>query len=148
MSVQLASIQSKRELHEAQEGRGQFVVASRHATTMLDAIDKSFDYVAELVPFAVMSANATIVARRDDRFGTVGASLPAQWITIVPLVADHALRFEAFQKDARAGYVVPLSYAQMQLGRLALAVDRNVDFGAETATGRSRGRNPCRDPVG
>jgi hypothetical protein len=48
-------------------------------------------------------------------------------VAVVPLVSDHEPRLESFQHDFRAGYVVPLPFRQMQLDRLALAADCDVD---------------------
>jgi uncharacterized protein len=50
----------------------------------------------------------------------------------------NILADSAIQQDFRAGYVVPLPFRQMQLDRLALAADCDVDFRAETTTGPSR----------
>ena len=125
-------------MDEAQESHGQLVVTSRHAATVLDSVDEAFDYVAELIPLAIVPADAMSAARWNHGLGTDGANLVAQWVTIVSLIADHVPRFEVFQQDLGAGYVMPLPFRQMQLGRLAPAVDRDVDLSAETAAGTSK----------
>jgi hypothetical protein len=117
---------------------------------MLESVDESFDHVAELIPFAIVTARSTIATRWDDRLSAARANLLAQRIAIVPLVGYHVLGFEAFQQDFGAGHVMAFPFGQMQLDRLALAINRDVDFRAEPPTDRGRGTEsppptePCR----
>jgi hypothetical protein len=123
------------ELNETQEGRCQFLVASCDTAAMLEPVYESFDYVAELVPLAVIAASAAVATRRDDRLGACSADVLPQRIAVISLVGNHMLGFEAFQQYVGARDVMAFPFGQMQLNRLALAVDRDVDLGAETPTG-------------
>jgi hypothetical protein len=105
---------------------------------MLEFVDEPLDHVAELVPFAIMTANVDIATRWDDRLSAGRANLLAQRIAVLFLVGDDVLRCEAFQQDLGAGNVLAFPFGQMQLGRLALAVNRDVDFGAEASAGMSQ----------
>ena len=96
---------------------------------MLQSVDESFDHVAELVPLAIVTACATIAARWDDRLSASRSNLSAQRIAVVSLVGNHVFGFEDFQQDFSTGHVVAFSFGQVQLDRLALASDRDVDLG-------------------
>lgn len=87
---------------------------------------------------AIVSASTTSTSRRNHGFGAKGADLFAQWVAVVSFVADHEFGLESFQQDFAAGHVVPLPFRQMELGRLAPVINRDMDFGAEAATGTSQ----------
>jgi hypothetical protein len=101
---------------------------------MLEAVDESFDYVAELVSLAIVTASATIATRWYDRLSADRANLLAQWIAVISLVGNHVRRFEAFQQDLGASHIVAFPFSQMQFDRPAIAINRDVDFGAEAPT--------------
>jgi hypothetical protein len=101
---------------------------------MLKSVGESFDHIAEFVPLTVVAASAAIAARWDDRLGACRANLFAQRIAVISLVGNHMLGFEAFQQDFGTGHIVALPFGRMQLDRLALAIDRDVDFSTEAPT--------------
>jgi hypothetical protein len=123
---------------KTQEGCSQFVVSSRYASAMLESVDEPFDDVAELVPLAIVTARAAVAARWDDRLGAGRANRFTQRIAVVPLVGNHVLGFDAFQQDSRASHVVAFPFGQMQLHRLEVVTDRDVDLGTEAPTGTSQ----------
>ena len=94
---------------------------------MLESVDDSFQHIAELVPLAIVTASATIATRWDYRLSAGRSNLLAERIAIVPLVSNHVLGFEAFQQDLSAGHIVAFPFGQMEFGRLALVIDRDVD---------------------
>ena len=105
---------------------------------MFESTDESFDDVSELVPLAIMSADAMSTPRWNHGLSADGADLVSQRVAVVSLIANHKLGLELFQQDFATGHVVPLPFRQMELGRLALVIDRYMDFGAEAATGESQ----------
>ena len=105
---------------------------------MLESVDESFDHVAELVGFAIMTASAAIAMRWEDWLIAGRANFLAQRVAVVSLPGNYMAGLEAFQQDFGAGHVVSFLFAQMQLDRLALVSDRYLDLGAEAPAGTSQ----------
>jgi hypothetical protein len=105
---------------------------------MFDSVNEPLDNISELVSLAIMAADAMCTTRWDHRLGTDGANHIAQWVAVVPLVADDKLGVEASQQDLGASDVVPFSLGQMQFDWATLAIDRDVDLGTETTPGTSQ----------
>jgi hypothetical protein len=80
--------EDRRELHEAQKGRGQFVVASCHASTVLDSVDEALEYVAELILLAIVSADGMSATQWNHGLGAPGANLVKQRVAVVSLFAN------------------------------------------------------------
>ena len=87
---------------------------------------------------AIMRASAAIATRWDYWLGAGRANLLAQWVAIVSLVGHDIAGLEAFLQDLDAGHIASFAFGQMQLDRLPIASDRDVDFRAETATGSAQ----------
>jgi hypothetical protein len=104
---------------------------------VLDATDEALNYVPKLVSLPVESLFGAVGASRDDGLGTCGADSVTHSVAVIRLVCDDVLGFGFAQKNLGAGYVMPFSFRQMQLGRLTIVIHGNMDLGAETAAGPS-----------
>ena len=54
-------------------------------------------------------------------------------ISVIALVSDDRVWFEAFDQVVRLGDVIALAWAEYKSDRVSKRVGRSVDFGAQTA---------------
>jgi hypothetical protein len=95
---------------------------------MFEFVDELFDHDAELLPFAIMTANGDNATRWDDRLSAGKANLLAQRTAVVSLVGNDVLRCEAFQQDLGAGHLVAFPFGQMDRRPCQVKVARSLPF--------------------
>jgi len=115
------------------------VEARRHGAEVLDAIEKAFDPVAELVdPRAERWRGDTVVERADIGVGTLLGDFDPQRVAVVAPVSEHnAVAREGCEHVLAALTVVSLTLGQLERNREPVTVDDRVDFGRKPAAGTS-----------
>jgi hypothetical protein len=80
-----------------------------------------------------MTTFAVPTSRRNHRFAAGFANVRPDLVAVVTLVRDHVFRSEPVQQRIGSRDVMSLTGGQVQANRSPFAVDRDVEFAAETA---------------
>jgi hypothetical protein len=121
-------------MDEREERLGEFVVARGDASEMFETSEEAFDQIACPVEIAIERPwGETVGAGRNNRLSARGFNLSHEVIGVVPLVGNHGLSRQMFDQLGGVINVGKLSCRQNHPQRIAQGVDRDMEFGAQSA---------------
>lgn len=123
------------EVDGGEEVAGGFVVAGGDGAVLLELGEDVLDQVPRLVELLVIEARllAASSGRNDDFLSGFPQRLENAFLGIVALVGQDGCGVERRQQHIRPVQIAGLAGGQTKTGRIAQAVDRGIDLGAQSA---------------
>ena len=111
-----------------------FLVTRRHASTVLEPIEQTFDLISFLVDRRIVRSRfQTVAPRRNQHRHALGLGGLDQTLAVVSFVREEVFRDETFHPRSGHLAVVHFSTTQKEPDRQAERVADHVDFGAVAA---------------
>lgn len=121
-------------MNEGEERRGEFIVACGDASEVFETSEEAFDQITCPVEMVIERPwGKTIGAGRDNRLCASGLDRRHEVIGVVTLVGNHGLSRQMFDQLGGVIDVGNLSGRQNHPQRLAQGVDRDMQFGGQSA---------------
>ena len=105
---------------------------------MFQSVDESFYHIPEFVKFGIMPSVSVAMAGRNDRAGSLRPDRLAKRIAVVSFVGNDVLSGNSSQQCLGFIHVMALTAGQTKVYRPAMAVDGDMNFGAEAPAGPSQ----------
>lgn len=131
-------------MHHAEEVGGELLEAHGNAAVAFDALKEVLDQTALLVEVAVEFPRLfSAGSRGDDSCAALRMSLVDDRVGVVALVGDEVSVMDAREQRLGLGYVVDLSFGEMEMNRIAEGVDTSVNLRGRSSSGSPDGLRSC-----
>lgn len=122
---------------------GELVISGGDTAKMLDAVEESLDQVACTVQHTVVAALCLAIRARRDHDLCAGSPNPFHEVTsIVALVCDNRSGAQMLDQLRGTRDAGDLSFSDDQSQRATLRIQRQMQFGAQSASGASERLRP------
>ena len=128
-------------MNKSKEVASRLLVASGHPAILLEQVDEPLNFLSLLVQrLIIITSDLPILLRRDHRLGPLFVRFRDDCIAVVGLVPDECSHLSALHQRLSLGDVGHFATGQDKVDRVPQGVNEDVDFGAESAQGSTKGR--------